>query len=154
MRVEHEGEVAPHGQEIGGHQRRARQPLPPLRRQRLQEHLECSHGAGDIERAQRVGVKLAEVGKSDLGSEPERAGAAGMEPGRGLARHLRLAGVEAELGQERGHVRLGVVEACLRRRPRPMAPRAGERRRTGTHAAGGDVLVLGRIAAIGLSHLE
>ena len=118
-RVEHEGEVAAHGQQIGGHRARARQPLLPLRRQRLEEHLECGDGAGDIERAQRLGMQLAEVGKHDLGAEPQRAGAAGMKPGRRLARQLRLRGVEAELGQQRDHIGLGVEEARLLALPRP-----------------------------------
>ena len=84
-----------------------------LRRQGAEEHLEGGDGARDIERAQRLGVDLAEMGEHDLGAEPQRRGAAGMEPGRRVARQLRLGGVEAELGQQRHHVGLGIEEAGL-----------------------------------------
>ena len=53
-------------------------------------------------------MELAELGEHDLGAEPERAGAAGVEPGGRIARQLRLGGVEAELGQQRRHVCLGI----------------------------------------------
>ena len=66
-----------------------------------------------------------------------------------------LRGVEAELGQQREHIGLGVeqVGRLGRRRPSggPQPVSAAAPART---PDGGDELVLGRVAAIGLAHLE
>ena len=112
----------------------ARAAPSALRRQRAEEHLERGDGARDIERAQRLGVQLAEMGQHDLGTEPQRGGAAGMEPCRRIARQLRLGGVEAELRQQRHHVGLGIEEARLFGRPGPMASGAREQCGARAHA--------------------
>ena len=78
-----------------------------------------------------------------------------MEPGRRVARQLRLGGVEAELGQQRHHVGLGIEEA---RPPRPSRTNGVRRPSSGAAPARTPEAAMywsfGRVAAIGLSHLE
>ena len=99
-------------------------------------------------------MNLAEVREHDLRSEPQRARAARVEPGRRIARHLRLGGIEAERGQRRENVGLGVEEAGGLGLAVPMAAGTTERRRSGAHAGGDQLLILRRVAAVGLADLE
>ena len=72
-----------------------------------------------------AGCSSPKCAEHDLGAEPQRAGAAGVIPGRCVARDLRLGGIEAERGQHREHVGLGVEQVDVLGGAVPMAAAAG-----------------------------
>src|SRR5215831_14163406 len=99
-------------------------------------------------------MELPEIGEHRLGTEPQRAGAARVEPRWGLAHELAASCLEAECGEECDRVGLGIEDPGGRGRARPVAAGAGEGRPPQTHTACEQELVLRLIPAVGLTDLE
>ena len=114
--VEHEGEVAPHGQQIGGLERPRARPFLRCGGSASRNTSKAATGPATSSARSVSGWTSPKWASTILGPSRSVAGAAGMEPGRRVARQLRLGGVEAELRQQRDHVRLGIEQA------RPLRP--------------------------------
>src|SRR5215831_19194040 len=99
-------------------------------------------------------MELPEMGEHRFGTEPQRAGAARVEPRWGLAHELAASRLEAECGEERERVGLGIEDPDGRGRARPVPAGAGEGCPPQTHAACEHELVLRLVPAVGLTDLE
>ena len=95
------------------------------RRDRVEDQLEAGERALGVERLEHLRVELAERADDGLRALADRAGAAGMEPGRRVGDDLHLVGREAERVEERQRIGLGVEDA---RPARPCADQWRPRR--------------------------
>ena len=86
----------------------------------LENHLEGDQRAFGVERLQRARMQLAEMAEHVLRPDLDRAGAAGMKPGRPAGHDLQRLRRRAGGGQHRERVGLG-VEGVDRARPCPTS---------------------------------
>ena len=121
---------------------------------RVEDHLEGDQRAVGVERLERARMQFAEVAEHVLRADLDRAGAAGMEPGRPAGHDLQRLRRRAGGGEHRERIGLGVegVDAAgAADQWRPVPRRLGER---AADAGGGGELVLRLVAAEHLADLE
>src|SRR6516225_4165365 len=99
-------------------------------------------------------MQFAKHADRDLRPEFKRAGAAGMKPGRRLARNAEIALVDAEACERRHRIGLGSERIRSRGFAGPVAARAHKRRMAEAHACSDNELILWEGTTIGLADLE
>ncbi len=116
--------------------------------------LEGDQRAFGVERLQRARMQFAEMAEHVLRADLDRAGAAGMEPGRPARHHLQRLRRRAGRDQHGERIGLGVERIDLAVTLRPMPADAGRFGQRAADRRGGSELILRRVAAKHLADFE
>ena len=120
----------------------------------LEDHFEADQRAFGIERFERARMQFAEMAEHVLRPDLDRAGAAGMKPGRPARHHLQRLRRRAGRGQHAERIGLGVEGIDLAVALAPMPADAGGLCQRAPDAGGGGELILRPIAAKHLADFE